>query len=146
MSEIELEIRIWPDDLTVIQTALDELAQSRAVSEAAAGSLRLALEELVANVFDHGDPGREVRVRIKAAHDRLEAEVIDHGPPFDPLTHPDPDVGASLDERQTGGLGVFLVKQLMDQVVYRRSAAANHVQLTKLCLPAAGDEEPSADP
>jgi serine/threonine-protein kinase RsbW len=57
--------------------------------------------------------------------------VEDDGPAFDPLLLPAPDVAASLEERKVGGLGVFLVRQMMDAVSYQRVAARNQLRMTK---------------
>ena len=52
-------------------------------------------------------------------------EIIDEGPPFDPLARPDPNTTLGLDEREPGGLGVFLIKQLVSEVSYRRQEDRN---------------------
>jgi serine/threonine-protein kinase RsbW len=57
--------------------------------------------------------------------------VEDDGPAFDPLLLPAPDVAASLEERKVGGLGVFLVRQMMDAVRYQRVATRNQLRMTK---------------
>ncbi len=57
--------------------------------------------------------------------------IEDDGPRFDPLSLPPPDVTASLDERPIGGLGLFLVRQLMDAVSYDRVGARNRLRMTK---------------
>jgi anti-sigma regulatory factor (Ser/Thr protein kinase) len=57
--------------------------------------------------------------------------VEDDGPAFDPLSLAVPDVTASLDERPVGGLGVFLVRRMMDSVSYHRVGARNQLRMTK---------------
>jgi serine/threonine-protein kinase RsbW len=64
--------------------------------------------------------------------------VEDDGPPFDPLALPAPDVTASLESRPVGGLGVFLVRKMMDIVRYQRHGECNRLQMTKH-LPGDGD-------
>ena len=57
--------------------------------------------------------------------------VEDDGPAFDPLSLPAPDLTASLEARRVGGLGVFLVRQVMDSVRYERRDTTNRLQMTK---------------
>jgi serine/threonine-protein kinase RsbW len=57
--------------------------------------------------------------------------VEDDGPGFDPLSLPPPDVGASVTERAVGGLGVFLVRKMMDTVSYARVAGRNQLRMSK---------------
>lgn len=130
MAEIELRIGRWPEGLGEIRKAVQALSQEDRLGADIGDALVLALEELVANVFEHGGGG-EVVLRMVCDGRKLAAEVVDSGPPFDPLAADAPDVQAGIDERPPGGLGVFLVKSLMDRVHYRRSEGHNHVYLTK---------------
>jgi serine/threonine-protein kinase RsbW len=63
--------------------------------------------------------------------DGVTLTVEDDGPPFDPLSLPAPDLSASLDGRPVGGLGVFLVRKVMDAVRYQRREASNLLTLSK---------------
>jgi anti-sigma regulatory factor (Ser/Thr protein kinase) len=130
LAEIELRITQWPEGLAQIRGALQALAEQGHLSGEIGETCVLALEELVANVFEHG-AGDEVFLHIACDGNDLEAEVVDSGPAFNPLVADDPDVEAGIDERPIGGLGLFLVKSLMDRVHYRRSEGHNHVHLTK---------------
>jgi serine/threonine-protein kinase RsbW len=138
--EIELRITRWPEGLAQIRSALRTLAERAPLDDEIGETCVLALEELVANVFEHG-AGGEVMVRIVCDGTKLEAEVVDSGPAFNPLAAADPDVQAGIDERPIGGLGVFLVKSLMDRVHYRRSEGHNHVHLTKRLSPGQAPEQ-----
>jgi serine/threonine-protein kinase RsbW len=141
MVEIELRISRWPEGLGQIRAALGALAERGHLSDEVGGAFVLALEELVANVFEHG-AGGEVFLSIVCDGGRLDAEVVDSGPAFDPLAAEDPDIGAGIDERPVGGLGVLLVKKLMDRVHYRRSEGHNHVYLSKRLAPGQAPERP----
>jgi anti-sigma regulatory factor (Ser/Thr protein kinase) len=97
--------------------------------------LALVLEEAVANVINHGLPGspppHHLAVRLEIDADTVAAEVIDNGRPFDPTTVPDPDLASSLEERQLGGLGIHLMRELMDGLDYRRLGDRNTLRLHK---------------
>jgi serine/threonine-protein kinase RsbW len=138
--EIELRISRWPEELGEIRSAVQTLTERRPLGDEVRDALVLALEEVVANVFDHG-AGGEVSLRIVCDNSEIAAEVVDSGPAFDPLAATDPDVDAGIEERPLGGLGVFLVKKLMDRVHYRRRERHNHVYLAKRLAPGAASEQ-----
>ena len=97
-------------------------------------SLNLALDELVTNVILYGydDPvGQEVIIRIDAQPAQITALVEDGGREFDPLAMPAPDLNAPLHQRELGGLGVHLVRNLMDEVTYRRDGGKNLLTVRK---------------
>ncbi|MGD9618238.1 MAG: ATP-binding protein [Alphaproteobacteria bacterium] len=97
--------------------------------------LALALEEAVANVIHHGLPGapppHRITVRLEIDADTVTAAVIDNGRPFDPTVVPPPDLSLPLEERQPGGLGIHLMRELMDGLDYRRSGDSNILRLHK---------------
>lgn len=98
-------------------------------------SFELALEEVFMNVVMHGshaDRAPRVKVSMTLLDGSVTLTVEDDGPPFDPLSLPAPDLTASLEARRVGGLGVFLVRQVMDSVRYeRRDTTTNRLQMTK---------------
>ena len=118
---------------------LIEWVESRCAAAGVAGEvamkLALVLEEAVANVINHGLPGspppHRLAVRLEIDADAVTAEVIDNGRPFDPTGVPDPDLTLPLEERQPGGLGIHLMRELMDGVEYRRSGDSNILRLRK---------------
>ena len=83
----------------------------------------LALEEALTNVISYAFPDgerHEIEVRIEFRDGELTATVTDDGAPFDPLSQPSPDIHASVEDRKVGGLGIHLLRSLMDVVEYRR--------------------------
>ena len=105
----------------------------------------LALDELVTNVMHHGgsaaQPVAEIEVSLDLAGDRVVAVIRDAGRPFNPLTMPEPDIGAPLEARPIGGLGIHLARQLMDVIRYRRDGDRNCLTLVKV-LPGAPPAAP----
>jgi anti-sigma regulatory factor (Ser/Thr protein kinase) len=116
-----------------------EWAEARCAAAGVVGEdamkLALALEEAVANVIHHGlagvPPPHCIRVRLEIAPDFVSAEVIDNGWPFDPTRAPPPDLLPPPEKRQPGGLGIHLMRELMDGLVYRRSGGTNILRLRK---------------
>lgn len=96
--------------------------------------MNLALEEAVVNVMNYAYPkGSKGDVDIRALCDgaQMKFVLIDSGTPFDPTKHQTPDVQLSADERAIGGLGIFLVTQIMDNVSYERRNEKNILTLCK---------------
>ena len=123
------------DEIQRMIAAIEEFGERHAVPEAVVGHFVLSLDELVTNVISYGYPDRSSRIILVSlrldAQERLIAELIDDGVPYDPLQTPPPDLDADLDDRPIGGLGVHIVKTLMDSVEYRRDGDRNCVTLTK---------------
>ena len=97
--------------------------------------MALALEEAVANAINHGlagaPPPHRIAVRLEVTADRVAAEIIDNGRPFDPTAMPEPDLSAGLEQREPGGLGIHLMRSLMDGMEYRRSEDCNILRMHK---------------
>jgi anti-sigma regulatory factor (Ser/Thr protein kinase) len=95
----------------------------------------LSLEEWVTNVISYGYEDRTphwITLRFFVDGTSARVEVEDDGRPFDPLSCPPVDIAASLDERGIGGLGIHLIRRLMDSVEHRRVDGRNLLVLTKL--------------
>lgn len=99
-------------------------------------TLRLAVEELVANVVNYAYSNEEgnLEVDINVKDNQLSITFIDHGVPFNPLVQNDPDITLSAEDREIGGLGIFLVKQVMDSVEYYFVDGKNHTVIRKKLL------------
>jgi len=95
--------------------------------------LTLSLDEIVSNVIRHGysdtnDHVVEVRLSV---HDGVVTSVIeDDGHPYDPRESPEPDLSMPVEQRGPGGLGIFLVKQMMDSIDYARRDGRNILTVT----------------
>ena len=94
--------------------------------------IRLCCEEAVQNVVDYAyeeglgylEAGTDCKGGV------LSIFLKDAGIPFNPLEHEDPDINASLDERNIGGLGIFLCKQMMDDVIYSYEGGCNILSMS----------------
>jgi anti-sigma regulatory factor (Ser/Thr protein kinase) len=97
-------------------------------------AVNLALEEAVTNIVTHGYGGREggaIAVEIAILPGEVVVCLEDSAPPFDPLQAPEPDFATPLQQRRVGGLGVYLVKRIMDAVEYRRADGKNRLTMRK---------------
>lgn len=121
-----------PAELDRLPAFLDyvrRMAEVAGLPEDRAARLELAVEETLVNVFGHAYPDRTragtVLCRCAARPDGLTVEIVDEGAPFDPLARADPDTTLDIDRREPGGLGILLVKRLVDDLAYRREAGQN---------------------
>ncbi|MBP5426134.1 MAG: ATP-binding protein [Prevotella sp.] len=97
-------------------------------------SLNLALEEAVVNVMDYAypkDTAGHVNIDVRTDADCVVFVITDNGIPFDPTAMKDVDTTLPLEERSIGGLGIFLTRQIMDDISYERSNDKNILTLKK---------------
>ena len=120
--------------VTLLADYIDAVADEGALDPALTISLNLALEEAVANVilyaYPEGTQG-DVDITTTVADGVLTFIIADEGVPFDPTQKEEADVTLGLEERPIGGLGIFLVRQIMDTVGYERREGRNILTLTK---------------
>ncbi len=95
----------------------------------------LSCEEIYVNVAHYAYPGRTGNVTIKVEYnnDRKEIKIkfADSGVPFDPTKLKEPNVGDPIEKRKIGGLGIFMVKKMMNSVEYHYKSGKNNLTLTK---------------
>lgn len=112
---------------------LKALCRELHVSPEAGHDFELALEEVLVNVVRHGyrEGAGEIEVRAQAAGEVLRLEVRDRAPRYNPLEQAPPPLDAELDERSAGGLGIHLVRELMDRVEYAYEEGENRLVLER---------------
>lgn len=95
--------------------------------------IHLVVEEIVVNIVDYAYPEGNgyLEVRINNDNKELTIEFRDHGIPFNPLEQSMPDLDIPLEERSIGGLGIFLTKEMMDNVEYRYEQGENILIIKK---------------
>lgn len=121
------------DEITRLAGELEAFCERNGVSPGTLMALNLALEEIVTNVISYGFDGgsHEIELELLLEDGTVQATVADGGKAYDPLQREDPDVNAPLEERSIGGLGVLLVKKLMDEVSYARTGGRNILTIRK---------------
>ena len=95
--------------------------------------INLAIEEIYTNIVNYAYPDKDgnVTISVSSEPDRILIEFKDTGIPYNPLEKIDPDISLSADERVIGGLGIFMVKRIMDDVLYRYEDGQNILTLIK---------------
>ncbi len=116
-------LRLAPElkDLAVIRSFVQESAAALDVAPALVPDLLLAVDEAATNVIIHGYRGQPGTIEIEMKRDEVDVVIYvrDNAPPFDPTDVPAPDLTRPLEERPPGGLGIYLIRQYMDEVIYR---------------------------
>jgi anti-sigma regulatory factor (Ser/Thr protein kinase) len=122
-----------------VAAALAEFADAHALPADVRRSVSVALDELLSNIVAYGFVGRErgggeITVAVELQADRVSVTLTDDGRPFDPFTtvaSAAPDPALPVEERPVGGLGIQLVRRMMDEIGYERRADRNVVVLAK---------------
>jgi anti-sigma regulatory factor (Ser/Thr protein kinase) len=114
-------------------TAFGDFAKAQAVPEEVRRGLSVVLDELLTNTISYGlaNDGSEVSVDGELHADELTLTVSDSGRPFDPLGEAVPDTTSAVEDRPVGGLGIHLIRHLVDDVRYERRSNRNVVVVTK---------------
>lgn len=115
-------------------TAFDAFGRESASAGDALEHVKLIVDELLTNVMAYGYPtghdGADIRVRLARSDNGLRLEVMDNGRPFDPTGVPPPDLALSLEERRPGGLGLYLMRSLAQDIRYRHEQGFNILTVT----------------
>jgi serine/threonine-protein kinase RsbW len=122
------------DSLYDFMDFVSSCAREQGFSNERISEIELALEEVLVNIFNYAyrDSGLDgiVEINCKLADTQsFVIEIADTGVPFDILSVREPDVSAEIDKRPIGGLGVYFVKRLMDDIKYKREAGKNILTL-----------------
>ena len=133
-AKLRLTIETRLEELDRLSAAIEDFGRDNNWPPDLTFQVNLVLEELWLNVVNHGHDGgfHEVEIELTSEAEALTIEITDDGKPFNPLNDaPVPDVTASLEDRSVGGLGLHLVRTLMDELRYRREGGRNHLILVK---------------
>jgi len=130
-----ITLRVDHAELTRLQAFTDEFARACGLPDDERWRLLIILEELFTNAVTHGHGpdavGGNVTVALGWRRDRLRISFVDDGPLFDPLALREPDLDAAPEERAIGGLGIHIVRSLVDRARYRRRGGRNHLYLVR---------------
>jgi serine/threonine-protein kinase RsbW len=131
---VEVKLFNKLSELDRFNQTLTKFGRQRGLSDTVLHDLNLALEEILTNIISYGytDGGEhEIRVRLSVQPGEVKAEVEDDGQPFNPLDVPEPDTAKALEERTIGGLGIHLVRKIVDALEYKRQGERNLLTIKK---------------
>lgn len=133
--EKELLVKSTTDNLAVIRDFVKSAANQSGFSEDTSGKIILAVDEACTNIIKHAykySPEGNIFIKIKFNDPKFSISITDEGSHFDPKIVPEPDLQEYYKQKRVGGLGMFLIKKLMDEVNYSTlSGNKNQVILVK---------------
>jgi serine/threonine-protein kinase RsbW len=134
MNHLDIVVPAKPEEILKVTEDIEEILATQEFPAEAILDVRLALEEVLVNIISHGYCGRagSIGVRCTASPLKAEIEISDSAPAFNPLSVPEPDTTAAIEERSVGGLGILLVRQVMDIVTYRHKNHKNILTMVKV--------------
>jgi len=123
------------DNLEMIREFVNKLAQKGGFNEEISDQIALAVDEACTNVIKHAhkyDARRMIDVSVQMDNEKIEIIITDKGKGFDPSDLPKPDLKRYIHEAKMGGLGIHLMRTLMDEVKYNfNPGSRNQVSLVK---------------
>src|ERR1041384_6172405 len=130
----ELAITNRPPDRARVFDALEHFARKHRIADKPLHDLQLAIEEHLTNISAYGyDDEREHAILVRATlqSSQLRVEIEDDARPFNPLTHPAPDLSLPIEQRSVGGIGVHMIRQSTDALEYQRRDGKNILTMRK---------------
>lgn len=97
--------------------------------------IRLAVDEAFTNVVKHAyrfDSSKNVKITLGTHNNEFWISLRDHGKSFNPKSYHEPDLVESIKKKRRGGIGIFLIKKIMDGVEYRRMGSSNEILMKKI--------------
>ena len=131
MENLKLPAKL--ENLQKMFSFIKEASSRQGFPEELIDKIQLACEEALVNVISYAYPSGEGDLSIYCENKEncIEIVISDSGIPFDPLSISDPDIFSPIEERKIGGLGIFMMKEIMDGVKYKRDETQNILTLTK---------------
>lgn len=133
--KLRLTIKNRLEEITRLAKEIERFVESRLLPGKLAFQLNLAVEEIVTNSIKYGydDQGEhQIELVLETKEGAVLVTVIDDGRQFNPLEAPEADTGLSAEDRPVGGLGIHLVRQIMEDVEYRRENSRNILTMKKI--------------
>jgi anti-sigma regulatory factor (Ser/Thr protein kinase) len=131
MEQINLPASV--DRLDDVFSFIDNAMRESLPDKEQQNNVKMAVEEIFVNIAQYAYPSGEgdVTVSVSVTPDKLVIEFKDSGTPYNPLAKPDPDMSLPADKREVGGLGIYMVKNIMDEVSYEYRDGQNVLTIAK---------------
>jgi serine/threonine-protein kinase RsbW len=135
LKQKELLIKSRTEELTHVRDFVSSVIHEVNVPQEVAGDIILAVDEACTNIIKHAykfDPNGDIKIKVKYSAKEIAVQIRDEGASFSPELVPTPDLKKYFEEKRVGGLGMYLMKSLMDDVRYKSVPGKyNQVLLTK---------------
>ena len=130
---MELRVKATDESMQTVNDFIHSILPSTC-DEMILNQIDLAVEEIFVNIA-HYSGADEAIINCSFENDKLEITFSDSGVPFNPLAKPDPDLTLNAEEREIGGLGIYLTKKFMDTVSYEYKDGMNCLRIIKSVTP-----------
>ena len=131
----ELTIAATVENIEVVTDFVNQQLEELDCPMKAQMQIDIAIDELFSNIahYSYNPEVGQATVRVEVVEDPLAVTItfIDNGVPYDPLAKEDPDLTLSAEERQIGGLGIYMVKKSMDDITYEYKDGQNILSIKK---------------
>jgi anti-sigma regulatory factor (Ser/Thr protein kinase) len=131
----ELTINATIDNIQTVTDFVDEQLELFECPMKAQMQINIAIDEIFGNIahyaYKPNDGSATVRVEVLKEPLLVIITFIDNGKPYDPLKTKEPDITLSVDDREVGGLGIYMVKNLMDEIIYEYKDGKNILTIKK---------------
>uniref|UniRef100_UPI004048EA15 ATP-binding protein n=1 Tax=Roseivirga sp. TaxID=1964215 RepID=UPI004048EA15 len=120
--------------LRLMRKFVTDVLHEHHVSDIETNMMVLAVDEVCANIIIHGQPSNledNVKITINVDQDRVCFEIVDQGAAFDILKYSEPIIGDLIKLKQKGGVGIMLVKKIMDEIEFQSGPKQNILRLCK---------------
>lgn len=141
MDDSGIDIALANDlrEIAGVAAKIDGFCEGQELAPQIAYAVNLAIEEILTNTISHGyDEAHRIELVVLLEGETLEVVIVDDSRASDPSLQQQPDIEASVEDGDLGGLGLYLVQQMMDGVDYQRREGCNVVTLTKNTVTAEG--------
>jgi serine/threonine-protein kinase RsbW len=133
-NENSITVSASTENLSQIRAFVAEQASRNGLSDKMIDEIRLAVDEAFTNIVKHAydfDSNKHVSLKTGMDSATFWISICDQGKPYDPGTYTEPDIAQRIKEGKRGGVGVYLIKKLMDKVEYRSFEHKNEIKLIK---------------
>lgn len=142
--KLELTVPNQLSENARVKAHFDTFAEQYGIPDSIRLKIHVVIDELLMNIISYAYPDddrHDIGIKIELSADRLKVSMVDDGIPFNPLGIETPDTELALEERKIGGLGIHLVRKMMDRVSYRRRIDKNVISVIKFLSPGASEAE-----
>ena len=129
-----LSVEASTEHLAEVRDFVVAHAENIGLSQKEISDIRLAVDEAYTNIIKHAyknTPREKVEIKIGSDTNQLWISLMDKGESFDPGSYSEPDLMKRIKQKKRGGMGVYLIRKLMDQVQYNRKGTTNEIRMVK---------------
>lgn len=130
----KITVQASTEHLSEVRDFIASYATKHGISSHEVEDIRLAVDEAYTNIIKHAyqnDPSQFVEIIMGSNENEFWVSLMDDGKSFDPTAYPEPDVRRKIKARERGGVGVFLMKKLMDRIEYYKHKNTNELRMIK---------------